>query len=175
VFVVVLGFAFPAAAGADDESPHHSTTACPVCHTEDMGLQRSELETCTLCHAETVHSGAVEHQRLDGAHVTQALAARKDDGGVTLPLADNGRIWCGTCHLFHDPSLGEAWLPMGWIPPDTGLAEAVREGVVQRWDAMVSAHGQATVDASFATKGTRALRLPVQDGTLCTHCHGSAP
>ena len=163
-------------ASADDSgSPHRSTEACAVCHNEDMSLQRSKVETCTLCHGDTPHSGAAEHLRVEAARVKQAMAGKKDDHGPTLPLTDEGRIWCGTCHLFHDPSLGEAWLPAGWVPPDSGLPQAVREGVTARWDALASAHGQSKVTASFAAKGTRQLRLPIENGTLCKQCHGSMP
>ena len=167
----LIATAFPARAD-DSGSPHRSTEMCAACHNEDMSLQRSKLETCTLCHGEAPHSGAAEHTRLEGARVKQALADTKHDGGTQLPLTDEGRIWCGTCHLYHDPSLGDAWLPTGWIPPDSGLPGAVREGVTTRWKGLAAAHGDSTVDASFASKGTRQLRLPVEDGTLCKQCHG---
>ncbi len=162
----------PPARADDSGSPHRSTEMCAACHNEDMSLQRSKLETCTLCHGEAPHSGAAEHTRLEGARVKQALAGAKHDGGTHLPLTDEGRIWCGTCHLFHDPSLGEPWLPMGWVPPDSNLPGAVREGVTMRWKDLAAAHGDTTVDASFASKGTRQLRLPAEDGTLCKQCHG---
>jgi hypothetical protein len=175
IAVALLAIGACRAAADDSSSPHRSTEMCAVCHKEDMTLQRSKLDTCTLCHGGTPHSGAAEHLRLEAARVKQALGGKADEGGVMLPLTDDGRIWCGTCHLFHDPSLGEAWLSLGWIPPDTGLPKAVRDGVTTRWDALAAAHGQSTVDASFAAKGTRQLRLPVEDGTLCTRCHGSIP
>ncbi len=152
-------------------SPHHGTDACPICHNDDMSLQRSKLETCTFCHGGTPHSGAAEHLRLDASRVERALSGRKDKS-VELPLTDDRRIWCGTCHLFHDPSLGEPWLTNGWVPPDSGLPNAVRNGVTARWDAIAAAHGQKEVGAAFANKGTRQLRLPVEDGTLCLQCHG---
>jgi len=171
----LLAVGVPAVHADDSGSPHHSTEMCAVCHNEDMSLQRSKLETCTLCHAETVHSGSAEHLRVEAVRVKQALAGKSDTDKVTLPLTDDGRMWCGTCHLWHDPSLGDAWLPAGWVPPDSGLPGAVRDGVTARWDALAAAHDQSKVDASFATTGTRALRLPVEDGTLCRHCHGAKP
>jgi len=173
--VVLLAVGAHTAAADDSSSPHHGTTTCPVCHNEDMTLQRSKLETCTLCHGETPHSGAAEHARLDAARVKRALGDRPSHGAVTLPLTDDGRIWCGTCHLFHDPSLGETWLPMSWLPPGVGLPQAVRDGVKTRWEAIAAAHGQSKVDASFAGTGTRQLRLPVENGALCKECHGSTP
>lgn len=162
------------AAADDGASPHRGTEMCSVCHNQDMTLQRSKLETCTLCHAETVHSGAAEHLRLEAARVKRAIPDQPKDG-VTLPLTDDGRMWCGTCHLFHDPALGQPWLSTGWVPPDSGLPKAVRDRVTARWDAIAAARDQPQVGASFASQGTRALRLPVEDGALCTHCHGSVP
>jgi len=173
----LLALATAAAAQDGGGSPHKGTEMCAVCHNSDMTLQRSKLETCTLCHAQTVHAGAAEHLRIEPARVARALADQsgKPQGAVTLPLTDDRRIWCGTCHLFHDPSLGEAWLPNGWIPPASGLAASVRTGVTAKWDAIAAAHGESKVEAEFASKGTRALRLPVEDGSLCARCHGSLP
>jgi hypothetical protein len=160
----------------DSGSPHKSLEMCAVCHNEDMSLQRSKLETCTLCHAPTVHAGAAEHLRVDPARVTRALADQsgKPDPGAALPLTDDHHIWCGTCHLFHDPSI-DAWLPMGWIPPSSGMSASVRDGVTTKWGAIAAAHGESKPAAQFASKGTRALRLPVDDGSLCARCHGRLP
>jgi ribosomal protein L37AE/L43A len=165
---------FPARA-ADDASPHHNLQACSVCHNEDMSLSRSKLETCTLCHAETVHGGAYQHLEAPPARVARALATRPDDK-VKLPLTDDGHMWCGTCHLFHDPSISDPpWLTQGWVPPDTGLPEAVRSGVLTRAENVAKNFAAAKPDLTFADKGTRALRLPVSDGSLCLRCHGNLP
>lgn len=176
LIVIVLVALWGSGVGRAEEagSPHQGTDMCSVCHNDDMTLQRSELETCTFCHGSAPHSGAAEHLRLEPARVAQALAARPKDA-VSLPLSEERRIWCGTCHLYHDPSLGEPWLTSGWVPPETGLSGAVRGSVTARWDAIASAHGSKQVGASFAHRGTRQLRLPVDDGSLCRHCHGSGP
>jgi hypothetical protein len=172
----------PAPRAVATESPPHNMTkpdgtldseACPICHTPAMDLERSKLETCTLCHAETVHSGAEEHLRADPAKVADAVSGRPKDA-VDLPLTSEGRIWCGTCHLYHDPKvLSEAWLAHGWIPPDQGLPAAVREGVVERWSRLAQTYDQAEAPAKFATAGTRLLRLTVKDGSLCRQCHAA--
>jgi hypothetical protein len=162
-------------ARADDSgSPHTSMDACNVCHNDDMSLQRSKLETCTLCHSETVHSGAAEHLHVDGARVLRALGDQTS-AKVVLPLTEDNKIWCGTCHIWHPEQLGEAWLPMGWVPPDSGLPGAVKAGVSDRWQTIAERYGQKTVEASSASKGTRQLRLPIDDGSLCQRCHGSQP
>jgi hypothetical protein len=167
-------------ARADDASPHHLTKPdgsldserCASCHTPDMGLlMGSRLATCTLCHYETSHSGSSEHVRLSAELVAQALSTRPK-GAVELPLTEQKQMWCGTCHLYHDPNvLGEKWLAQGWVPPDSGLAGAVRESLQERWARLAASYQQTGTVAKFATEGTRMLRLPVSDGTLCRQCH----
>jgi len=180
----VLGLllaAIPATARTVDAPPHKMTlpdgqldqAICPVCHTPDMGLQRSELETCTLCHSETSHGGSLEHVSASPAAVAEVMATRPKDA-LRLPLTKEGKLYCGTCHLFHDPAvLGEPWLPSGWVPPATGFSAAVRAGVEQRWTALEQAFDKGSDAGKFVAEGTRLLRAPVADGTLCRQCHGS--
>jgi hypothetical protein len=164
-----------AVAAEDTASPHTSTdpAICPICHKDDMSLQSPKNEICTTCHNEIQHAGSAEHLRMEPARVQRALAAAPS--GEKLPLTDDGHIWCGTCHLWHAPSLDKAWLPKGWVPPDSGLPGTVRAGVTARWAEIARAHDQKKVDAEFAATGTRQLRLPVQDGSLCKRCHGNLP
>jgi hypothetical protein len=172
----------PAAGRATSDSPHDMVKAdgeldsekCGACHTPDMGLlMGSKLASCTLCHFETTHAGSAEHVRLKPDVVAQAIQGRPKDA-VAMPLREDGGMWCGTCHLYHDPKvLGEAWLAQGWLPPDSGLAGAVRESVLGRWSRLAAAYDQTGTVAKFATQGTRMLRLPVGDGTLCRQCHGA--
>ncbi|MEO8604748.1 MAG: hypothetical protein ABI629_19420 [bacterium] len=184
---VLLGICLVGAAVARAEDaggpPHHMTKSdgsldmevCAACHTEDMSLQRSKLETCTLCHAQTVHAGSDEHLREQPAEVKQALAARPKDSPA-LPLSEDGHIWCGTCHLFHDPAvMQEDWLKQGWLPPDSGLSGNVRQAVIDRWVALAAKSDDKNALGQFAAKGTRQLRLPASDGQLCRQCHTKLP
>lgn len=165
----------------DAGSPHRMTKAdgaldmdtCGMCHNEDMSLQRSKVETCTLCHSPTVHAGAQEHLRATPFDVKQALKGQPE-GAPALPLGDEGRMYCGTCHYFHDPKvMEEQWLAHGWVPPDSGIAGAVRKGVTDRWAALAAKSDDQAALGQFAAKGTRQLRLPVDDGQLCRQCHGA--
>ena len=175
---LVLG----AAARAQDEgTPHHMTKsdgelnmeACGVCHNEDLTLQRSKLETCTLCHSQTLHAGSDEHLRAAPAAVKAALDARPKDAPA-LPVSEDGHMFCGTCHIFHDPKvMSEDWLAHGWLPPDTGVSAAVRQAVLDRWAALAAKAEDKAALGSFATKGARQMRLPVDGGQLCRQCHGT--
>jgi len=163
--------------------PHHMVgpdgqadmAACAVCHNEDLSLARSKIETCTACHATTVHSGASEHLRANAASVARLLPPAKTDQ-PSLPLTEDGRIYCGTCHVFHDPAIsGETTLASPWLPSSSGLAESVRQSVETRWERTQSVHGETKPGATFSKKGTTRLKLSVEDGSLCRHCHGTRP
>ncbi len=169
-----------AAFAAGDASPHHMTkpdgsldaAACAVCHNEDFSLQRPQLETCTLCHAQTIHAGSDEHLRASPAAVKRALGDAAQ-GGPVLPLSDDGHIYCGTCHLFHDPKVAsEEWLVHGWVPPNSGLPAAVRQGIIDRWRAIAASSEDKSAVGKFAATGALQMRLPVDNGQLCRRCHG---
>jgi hypothetical protein len=158
---------------AAQENPHvmtlpdGSTDAgkCAYCHNDDLSLSRSQVETCTFCHAETLHSGAAEHARASAAAVALALKGRDTPA---MPLTNDGRMYCGTCHLFHDPAvMGEALLETARAPRTSALNRAVRGSVEARGE---RESGEAQVE--FLAHGTRFLRLPTDDDGLCKHCHG---
>lgn len=175
--VVLLSLSAPVWADEKDLGPHQMVgadgkpdpKACLVCHQEDMSLSLSKAETCTLCHAASIHAGAEQHLRAAAASVARLIGAT----GATLPLTEDGRIYCGTCHVFHDPAIsGEKALATPWVPARAGLPEAVRQSLIERWNRAAAERGEAAPGATFTTEGTTRLRLPIDDGTLCRQCHG---
>lgn len=167
----------------ESDSPHHmvkpngeaDTEKCGACHAEDLSLSRSKRETCTLCHAETLHAGAYTHLHASPEKLKQ-LRATAQDGQPELPKAEDGGIFCGTCHLFHDPRLSEEKpLAMRRDTATIPFDGAVQNAIEAQWPAIAQKYDEKQAGASFATKATKALRLPVDDGALCRHCHGSAP
>jgi hypothetical protein len=164
----------------DDGNPHHMMKAdgeadnekCEVCHTgEDLSLSTSKLETCTTCHDPTLHSGSYEHLQANAEAVKAHLPPAKE-GQEEMPLAEDGKMYCGTCHLFHDPRVSEEKTapvrPISFSP----IAKAVREATSAKWPVLAQQHGAAEAGATFAEKSTPALRLPLDDNQLCGHCHG---
>jgi hypothetical protein len=74
----------------------------------------------------------------------------------------------------HDPQvMSEDWLAHGWLPPDTGGSASVRQAVLDRWAALAAKAEDKAALGSFATKGARQMRLPVDGGQLCRQCHGA--
>lgn len=178
VCLVLLSIGCVPALAEDSASPHDmllsdgqpDTDKCAMCHEDDMTLSRSKVETCTLCHSITVHSGANEHLRAEAARVAK-LVPPPEEGQPALPLTDDGRIYCGTCHVFHDPRVSEEKvLDQPWVPVSP-LAQAVREALGGRLEAAAPAHEEGAPAVKFSD-GTKRLRLPIADGALCRHCHG---
>lgn len=180
IALVLLGTA-GALSAQDDASPHSmvkadgeaDTDKCAACHEADFSLSRSKRETCTLCHTEAPHSGAYAHFHAAPDKLKQLLsgaAAEKPE----LPTAEDGGIYCGTCHVFHDPRLSED-KPLPMRRPPTAFDRAVQSAIEAQWPVIAHKYDAEKAGASFADKSTKALRLPVDDGTLCRHCHGSAP
>jgi hypothetical protein len=178
ILLITLALGAPAAFGAETATPHDmlladgkpDTDKCALCHEEDFSLSRTKLETCTLCHATTVHSGANEHVRAEPAQVARLIPPPRQ-GEPVLPLTEDGRIYCGTCHVFHDPRISEEKvLDQPWVP-SSPLGQAVRESLVPRLEAIAPAQGEEAPSTKFSD-GTKRLRLPIADGALCRHCHG---
>jgi hypothetical protein len=172
---VLLGSA-PALA-EDASSPHEmlradgqaDTDKCGVCHNDDLTLSLSKAETCLLCHSQTEHAGAHEHLRADAAAVARLVPPPRE-GVPAFPLTDDGRMYCGTCHIFHDPRVSEEKvLDRAWVP-SARLAQAVRDALTPRFDAAPSV-GEKKAPAATFGDGTVRLRLPIADGSLCRHCH----
>lgn len=166
---------------ADDEQNPHlmvmkdgspNTDKCGFCHNDDLTLARSKEETCTTCHTIAQHGGSMSHVQVKAQDVKRIVPANKP-GGMEFPLTDGGGIYCGTCHLFHDPAGvvdGNKWLPAGCPQSTTPFSAAVREQLDHYRDSVADAQAAHSVKV-----GTRALRLPVCDGALCAHCHGEKP
>lgn len=176
VLLLLAGRAWGDDAEVDDSNPHHMAgpdddSSCSFCHEEDMSLTQSPLDTCLVCHSATEHAGSVEHLRVKPAQLPTPQPTPGAEA-AHLPLTDAGEMWCGTCHLFHDPQVNEeALLSESWLPPTTGLSGAVRAAVAGRWEKLAETYDQKLPVASFATSGTAWLRLPVSNGALCLECH----
>lgn len=163
---------------AEDENPHWmlrpdgepDEEKCAICHNEDMDLLSSKEETCLSCHDRTLHSGSVEHLRAAAVQVQRRLPS-KEQSGVEFPLAEDGRMYCGTCHLFHDPRVAEETLAPPRSLPEGGLAARIRQETEGRAATVLRARPEVEAQISFAPKSTGFLRLPIDENQLCIACH----
>ena len=179
----LLALTCTAIAEEEADTPHRmlkpdgdvDTDKCQVCHQEDMTLAQPKADLCVMCHSATLHAGVAEHLRASPAQVAQLVAGAKKDA-PEFSLTEDGAIFCGTCHIFHDPRVvGDQYVDQLWLPRSAGLPEVVRQGLTDHWGRVATKYGESEPGAKFSARGTRALRLPVSDGSLCRHCHGTLP
>jgi hypothetical protein len=164
----------PRADESDEDHPHRMVGAdgeadlekCDSCHEDDLTLLFPKEELCLICHTTNQHPGSAEHVAVKPEGLARTVP-RSKDSDFALPLTDDGGIFCGTCHLYHDPAdPSEPWLAAGAPERTTPFAAAVRGDVERERDAITNAQA-----AHFARQGTRALRAPVAGGALCAQCH----
>jgi hypothetical protein len=181
VFMLCASLSVAGLASAQGFNPHEmmqadgsaDTSKCSLCHDPSFALARSKAETCTLCHSESTHSGSAEHLRAGPAAVAGLIPAK--EGKPSWPLTEDGHIYCGTCHLFHDPALKmgpDLALDVAWVRPTTGLPYALRLAKTEEADQLVAKVDGVEKWGEFSATGSRMLRGPVGNGSLCRHCHG---
>ncbi len=163
----------------DEDNPHWMLRAdgepdeekCALCHNEDMDLLASKEETCLSCHDRTLHSGSAEHLEVSPERVAALLPPRvePEEAQQNLPLAEDGRMYCGTCHLFHDPRIAEEILAPVRPLPSHSVALAIRRATLARCQDLTREGSSA--EFSFAPQNTAFLRLPLAEDELCVACH----
>lgn len=177
LFVLYLSAVAAVVAGEDD-NPHWmlrpdgepDQEKCAVCHNEDMDLLASKEDTCLGCHDRTLHSGSAEHLQASAEKVAALVPTPvAEESQSNFPLAEDGRMYCGTCHLFHDPRVAEETLAPVRPLPQHALARAIRSATLARCEQALRAAGQGSV--SFAPQSTGFLRLPIEGNELCAACH----
>lgn len=162
--------------GQDRFDPHGAMArgergeVCEHCHLEtpepDAGeadLKIAGPNICLGCHPENVHVGSRAHLApLDGAMARSAEAAG-------LPLHEDRRVVCVTCHDPHPSSLKASarerarreGLP---LYPDSWWAQVVEPAFEERAEALGARLEPVRVESDY-------LRLSAADGALCMACH----
>ncbi len=167
---------------------------CGYCHQEvlarDQLYELSELKLrapmdtlCYGCHLKTPHFNALEHQVKPSEKVEkQRERFLYENPEVILPLTEDNRITCVTCHTPHPPGVIDSSLPAAHqvstakvneapIYRDSLWEETITEDKASRL-AVISARYERPVTFVYQQiQGEALLRLAAKDGTLCRACH----
>ncbi len=166
---------------------------CEYCHKEAPDLKkeikRDELEfrlppqkLCFGCHLKTPHLNALNHQVKPDKKMRQHMRAAEKKLKIILPLDEDGKVMCATCHAPHQLGVIDKNKPAGRQVADTDLDKGVSY-VEHPWGRVFQLDKKARLDVLAEQDGTVhtlsyqriktevLLRLSAKDGSLCQACH----
>lgn len=169
------------------------TDNCKFCHEEqpdpekevDRDALRFRLpvaKLCIGCHLKAPHLNAARHGTAASEEMQEIIRESEREHGVILPLDEEGRVTCSTCHTPHGPGALDANSPAGRQVADTSLKEGIVHGE-SPWGDVFSADKKARLNELAREQGDVPslayrpvekeilLRLLAKDGTLCQACH----
>ncbi|MGI9212327.1 MAG: hypothetical protein ACR2HF_07615 [Methylococcaceae bacterium] len=160
---------------SDRDQPHRAV---------DYRLRLPPEKICYGCHLKTPHFNALEHQdaKPDEA-MRRHIRASERQLNIRLPLSNEGRVMCPTCHSPHQYGVIDAHKN----PAGQSLQPAdLKKGVEYRehpWNAVIQADKDSRLRALNRERHTEfqldyrrinqevLLRTQARDGALCLACH----
>ena len=176
-----------------DDNDEYEEKECEYCHKivpdPKKEIKREALEfrlppqkLCWGCHLKTPHLNAVNHLVETDQDMRERMVEAEKNYQIILPLDDDGRIMCSTCHTSHESGVIAPDKPAGKQVADTDLKTGVSyEG--HPWDEVFQADKKTRLEELAQDGGgvhhlryrrlktEVLLRLPAKDGTLCQACH----
>ncbi len=168
------------------------TQGCRYCHQETpdprkpyererMRFQLPRQKLCYGCHLKTPHLNALTHQSAPDEAMRETMRASERRLGVRLPLVEEDKVGCITCHTPHQSGVIDETHPGGRQVED----RAVKEGIAWRrthWSrvfaedkaerlAELQADSELPLPEYQRAEQEILLRLSARDGTLCQACH----
>jgi hypothetical protein len=176
-----------------DDKGKYDEKACEYCHKKapdpKKKIDRQKLEfrlspekLCFSCHLKTPHLNALVHQAKPDEKMVKRIKKSEQKQGVILPLDNDGKIMCVTCHASHEPGVIDKEKPAGKQIADAGLDDGVSY-VEHPWNTVFVADKKDRLEKLMQETGKTyhlsyqrikhevLLRLPAKDGTLCQACH----
>jgi hypothetical protein len=175
-----------------DESGELDTTGCTYCHQQapdpeaeyrldELRFRLPKAKLCLGCHLKTPHLNALTHQSAPSDEIRETMRDAQRRHGVRLPLVEEDKVGCITCHTPHQAGVIEATKPGGQQVED----RPVQKGIAWRrthWSRTFAQDKaqrladrfpdtQLTLPEYLRAESEILLRLPARDGTLCQACH----
>ncbi len=176
-----------------DDNKKYDEKACEYCHKKapdpKKKIDRQKLEfrlppqkLCFGCHLKTPHLNALNHLVKPGKKMAKRIKASEKKQNVILPLDNDGKVMCATCHTPHQPGVIDEKKPAGKQVADVDLDKGVSY-VEHPWNSVYQQDKKMRLQKLAQKSGETynltykrlehevLLRLPAKDGTLCQACH----
>ncbi|MET0081353.1 MAG: hypothetical protein ABW119_23105 [Candidatus Thiodiazotropha lotti] len=177
-----------------DSTGEVDDSGCTYCHTEipdprdDTPIEQMEFrlpkaKLCYGCHLKTPHLNTLTHLQKPDEAMIKRIALAEAELKVRLPLDDEGRVTCITCHTAHqsgviDPqsaggkSVEENLIDDGILYKQTAWSRLFANDKAERISALKDEHQNQFVRPKYQRVEKEILiRLSAKDGSLCLSCH----
>lgn len=166
---------------------------CLYCHEEvldpEQDIKPGELKLrlppqniCYGCHLYTPHLNALGHQQQADDDMKKRIKKYEQEHKIILPLSDDGKVMCITCHSSHQLDVISREKPAGKQVLNNGMDKGItyskhpwNKVFVEDKKNRLNTFNQET-DKNYVLNYQRIekeilLRLPAKDGRLCMACH----
>jgi len=167
---------------------------CLYCHEEtpdteqkefkmaDLKLRLPPQNICYGCHLYTPHFNAQTHQKKPDKEMKKRINKYEQDHKIIIPLSDDGKITCITCHSSHQINVINQQKPAGKQIVNNDLDKGVTYSK-HPWNKVFTEDKKNRLnklnqetDKKYTLSYQRIereilLRLPAKDGKLCLVCH----
>ncbi len=177
-----------------DEKGELDERGCVYCHEEttdprqadqadELTFRLPKAKLCYGCHLKTPHLNSLSHQVEPDERIREVMRRTEREQGIRLPLDDEGRVTCITCHSPHQAGVIDPDRPAGKLVEDG----PVEEGITYRktaWSLVFardksmrlhelhSKQEQRFADPAYQrVEKEILLRQSAKDGKLCLSCH----
>ena len=184
-----------------DDKGEIKKKSCKFCHEKvldrDKSYQLDEIklripadQLCYGCHLKTPHLNAMEHQVEPEEDRAKLMKESAKKHGIILPLSQDGKVMCVTCHTPHQPGVIEDHLPAAKQVSDADVKDGIQYKKSNPWQEVIAEDKRERIQKMLNESTTKSkpmttqlelnykqiekevlLRLPAKDGTLCLACH----
>ena len=166
---------------------------CLYCHEETLGpeednkpeelkLRLPPQNICYGCHLYTPHFNALSHQQKPDEDMNKRISRYEQDHKIILPLSDDGKVMCITCHSPHQIDVISRQKPAGKQVDNKDQDEGITyskhpwskvfiEDKKNRLNKLNHETDKNHVLNYQRIEKEILLRLPAKDGELCLVCH----
>jgi len=174
---------------------------CLYCHEETLDpkedireddkpdafkLRLPPQNICYGCHLYTPHFNALSHQQKPDEDMSKRISRYEQEHKIILPLSDDGKVMCITCHSSHQIDVISQQKPAGKQVINDGMDNDLDKGITYSkhpWNKVFIEDKKNRLDKLNQETDKKhvlnyqriekeiLLRLPAKDGKLCLVCH----